>query len=95
MWPAWKKDLEKGQTSQAEVEEKFRLSLIELENAKSGFLKEKKSLEEEKATLQKCAEDADGQLKPVTEELSGLKRHIAQMTQAIFGKYITSCLLEI
>src|SRR3989337_2182861 len=32
------------------------------------------------------AEDADAQLKPVTEELSGLKQHISQMSAAIFGK---------
>jgi len=39
-----KKDLEKRQTSQAEVEEKLRFSLVELENTKASFLKEKKLL---------------------------------------------------
>lgn len=45
-------------------------------------------LESKKTSLTKREEDAEGQLKLVTEELSGLKRHIAQMTQAIFGEYL-------
>nr|XP_040252904.1 uncharacterized protein LOC120969727 [Aegilops tauschii subsp. strangulata] len=33
----------------------------------------------------KRAQDAEDQLKPVAEEQSGLKHHISQMTEAIFG----------
>ena len=42
--------------------------------------------ETEKTALLKRAEDAEATLKPVTEELSGLKQHVNQMTAAIFGK---------
>ena len=36
--------------------------------------------------LVKRAEDAEAALKPVPEELVGLKKHITQMTAAILGK---------
>ena len=36
--------------------------------------------------LLKRAEDAEAALKPVTEELSGLKQQINNMSSAIFGK---------
>lgn len=42
--------------------------------------------EKEKAALVKHAEDVEGRLKPVTEELTSLKRYINHMTHAIFGK---------
>lgn len=34
----------------------------------------------------KRAEEAEAQLKPVADELAGLKQHITHMTAAIFGK---------
>ena len=37
--------------------------------------------------LQKRAEDAEATLKPVVEELTGLKWQINAMTSAVFGKY--------
>ena len=40
----------------------------------------------EKSTLQKRAEDAEAALKPVAEEMTGLKRQINAMTTAVFGK---------
>jgi hypothetical protein len=46
----------------------------------------KTSHEEEKTALLKRAEEAENRLKPITDELSGLKRYITDMTQAIFGK---------
>ena len=39
------------------------------------------------AALQKRAEDAEVALKPVAEELTGLKRQINAMTAVVFGKY--------
>jgi hypothetical protein len=36
--------------------------------------------------LLKRAKEAENRLKPITDELSGLKRYITDMTQAIFGK---------
>jgi chromosome segregation ATPase len=46
----------------------------------------KTSDEEEKTALLKHAEEAENRLKPITDELSSLKRYITDMTQAIFGK---------
>ena len=40
----------------------------------------------EQAAILKWAEQAEEKLKPAVQELSGLKRHISNMTQAIFGK---------
>ena len=41
----------------------------------------------EKGTLLKRTEDVESALKPVAEELSGLKRQVNAMTSAVFGKY--------
>ena len=38
----------------------------------------------------KRAEDAEAALKPVAEELTGLKHQVDAMTYAIFGKYFVS-----
>lgn len=63
---------------------------VDLEQAAATAAEKLKVLttahEEEKAALVKCAEDAEGRLKPVSEELTGLKLHINHMTHAIFGK---------
>ena len=58
-----------------------------MEQLKDGFKGERADWEAEKATLLKRAEDAEAALKPVAEELTGLKRQINAMTSAIFGKY--------
>ena len=54
---------------------------------KDGFKNEWEGWETEKAALLKRAEDAKAALKPVAEELTGLKRQIDAMTSAIFGKH--------
>ena len=41
----------------------------------------------EKAALVKKAENAEAALKPMVEELTGLKRQINAMTSAVFVKY--------
>ena len=58
-----------------------------MEQLKDGFKGEREDWEAEKATLLKRAEDAEAALKPVAEELTGLKRQINAMTSAVFGKY--------
>ena len=58
-----------------------------MEKLKDGFQKERADWDTEKSALQKRAEDAEAALKPVTEELNGLKRQINAMTIAVFGKY--------
>ena len=42
--------------------------------------------EKDKQSLIKRATDAEEKLKAAAEELGGLKKHIRQMTQCIFGK---------
>ena len=59
-----------------------------MEKLKEGFNKERADWAIEKSALQKRAEDAEAALKPMTEELIGLKRQINAMTSAIFGKYL-------
>ena len=58
-----------------------------MEKRKEGFNKERADWDIEKSALQKRAEDAEAALKPVAEELTGLKRQINAMTSAVFGKY--------
>ena len=57
-----------------------------MEKLKETFDKERADRETEKAGLTKKAEDAEAALKPVVEELTGLKRQINVMTSAVFGK---------
>jgi chromosome segregation ATPase len=60
--------------------------LENFEKLRKDFSAERNGWETEKAALQKRAEDAEAALKPVTDELSGLKHQINSMTAAIFGK---------
>ena len=57
-----------------------------IEQLKQNFSVDRTGWETEKAALLKRAEDAEAALKPVTDELSGLKHQINSMTAAIFGK---------
>lgn len=76
------------------AEKKLRVNAqsaaADLEKAASLAAEKLKTLvaehEKERKALLKRAEEAEWRLKPVTEELSGLKRQIYQMTHAIFGK---------
>ena len=58
-----------------------------MEKLKEDFKNEQSKWDAEKTTLVKRAEDAETALKPVTEELTGLKRQINAMTSAVFSKY--------
>ena len=58
-----------------------------MEKLKEAFNKERADWGTEKTGLQKQAEDAEAALKPVVEELTGLKRQINAMTSDVFGKY--------
>ena len=58
-----------------------------MDKQKESFNKERADWETEKAGLTKKAEDAEAALKPVVEELAGLKRQIDAMNSAVFGKY--------
>ena len=64
----------------------MKTTLEEMEKMKKDFKADRSSWDIEKATLMKRAIEAEATLKPVTEELSGLKRQIRNMTAAIFDK---------
>ena len=58
-----------------------------MEKLEETFNRDRTDWETEKAGLTKKAEDAEAALKPVVEELTGLKRQINAMTSAVFGEY--------
>ena len=78
--------LQQEETSKAKEELKGALSAMEQLN--EGFKTKHTSWETEKAVLLKRAEDAEAALKPVEEELTGLKHQVNSMTAAVFGKYL-------
>ncbi|KAI4988679.1 hypothetical protein ZWY2020_035919 [Hordeum vulgare] len=76
-----RKNLAGQQDARAKSEEKCQLALTELVKLKAEL---KEAQAEQNATL-KRAEKAEARLATVQQELSGLKRHISNMTQAVFG----------
>jgi hypothetical protein len=62
-----------------------------MEKLKESFNKERADWETEKSALRKRAEDAETALKPVVDELTGVKRQIHAMTAAVFGKPFFLC----
>ena len=77
--------LQQSETSKAKSELKAALELSK--KLMTDFNMQRAGWETEKTALLKRAEDAEAALKPVTDELSGLKHQINSMTSAIFGKY--------
>ena len=65
-----------------------------MEQLKEGFKTERANWETENNALLKRAEDTESALKPVAEELTGLKRQVNTMTSAIFGKHSCQDLLN-
>ena len=57
-----------------------------MEQLKEGFKTERTNWETEKNALLKRAEDVESALKPVAEELAGLKRQVNAMTSAVLGR---------
>jgi hypothetical protein len=68
------------------AESSLQFSAEELEKIKAAFDTERAAFETQRATLIKRAEDAEGRLAAEAQELVDLKRHITNMTTAIFGK---------
>ena len=60
-----------------------------MEKLKESFAKERANWNIEKSALRKRAEDAEAALKPVVDELTGVKRQVHAMTAAVFGKHIS------
>ena len=59
-----------------------------MEKLKESFYKERADWNTEKSALRKRAEDAEAALKPVVDELTGVKRQVHAMTAAVFGKHL-------
>ncbi|KAI5008166.1 hypothetical protein ZWY2020_009214 [Hordeum vulgare] len=76
-----KKNLSGQQDARAKSEEKYQLALAELEKLKAEL---KRAQADQDAAI-KRAEKAEARLATVQQELSGLKHHISNMTQAVFG----------
>ena len=76
------------QAEAAKAKEELTKALAAMEKLKESFNKDRADWETEKSGLTKRAEDAEAALKPVVDELTGLKRQINAMTSAIFGKYL-------
>ena len=74
------------QAEAAKAKEELTQALAVMEKLKEYFNQDRAEWETEKAGLTKRAVDAEEALKPVVEELAGLKRQINAMTSAIFGK---------
>ena len=74
------------QTEAAKAKEELTNALAAMDKLKETFNKERADWETEKAGLTKKAEDVEAALKPVVEELTGLKRQINATTSAVFGK---------
>ena len=81
-----KKRLKHQESETRKAEAKSKFSLDELEKLKPGFAADRNARDEEKAALVQRVKYVEASLKEVTAELSGLKRHISQITTAIFGK---------
>ena len=64
-----------------------------MEKLKEGFNKQRADWETEKSALIKRAENAEAALKPVVDELTGVKRQIHAMIAAVFGKH-PCCILS-
>ena len=77
---------QQSETSKAKVE--LTTALAEMEKLKKDFKADRTSWESDKAALLKRSEEAETALKPVAEELSGLKHQINTMTDVVFGSKI-------
>ena len=78
---------QQAEAAKAKVE--LTQALAGMEKLKESFNQDRAEWETKKAGLTKRAIDTEEALKPVVEEIAGLKRQINAMTSAIFGK----CLL--
>ena len=79
-----KKILSDQQDARAKSEEKYRLVLDEMEKLKADL----KRAQADQDASTKRAEKAEAKLATVQQELSGLKCHISNMAQAVFGKIL-------
>ena len=76
---------QQSETSKAKSE--LKTALENAKKLKKDFSAERAGWDTEKVALLKRAKDAEAALKPLTDELLGLKHQINSMTSTIFGKY--------
>ena len=79
-------NLETQQAETTKAKDELRTALTTMEQLKEWFKSEQANWDSEKAGLVKRTKTAESALKPVAEELSGLKHQINDMASAIFGK---------
>ena len=77
------------ETASTKAKEELVLALTNMEKLKKDFEAERSTWEVQRDALEKRAKDAEAALNPVTQELSGLKQQIENMTSAIFGEYLS------
>ena len=87
-------NIKSQQAETFKAKEELKGALTTMEQLKDSFNTERMSWETKKAALLKQAEDAEAALKPVAEELTGLKHQVNAMTSAIFGKYFVRTSLK-
>ena len=80
-------NIKSQQAETSKAKDELTNALAAMEKLKEGFNKERADWATEKSALQKRAEDAEAALKPVVNELTGVKRQIHAMTAAVFGKH--------
>ncbi|KAM3385803.1 hypothetical protein ACQJBY_009493 [Aegilops geniculata] len=78
-------NIKSQQSKTSKAKDELTSALAAMEKLKEGFNKERADWAIEKSALQKRAEDAEAALKPVVDELTGVKRQIHAMTAAVFG----------
>src|SRR3954471_1299022 len=86
-------NLKTQQAETSKAKEELTSALSSMEQLKEGFKKERADWATEKAALTKKIEDAEAALKPVTDELTSVKRQVHAMTAAIFGKLLVTCII--
>src|SRR4051812_50191864 len=75
-------NLKSQQAETSKAKEELTNALGSMEQLKEGFKKERADWATEKAALTKKIEDAEAALKPVTDELTSVKRQVHAMTAA-------------
>ena len=81
-------NIKSQQAETSKAKDELSGALAAMEKLKESFNKERADWDTEKSALQKRAEDAEAALKPVVDELTGVKRQIHAMTAAVFGTRI-------
>ena len=79
-------NLKTQQAETTKAKDELKTALTTMEQLKEWFKSEQANWDTEKDGVVKRGETAEAALELVTEELSGLKRQINDMTSAIFGK---------